>query len=91
MKCRELAELLVDYVAGELNPELAEHIKGHLCLCPPCVRFVETYEVTIKLTRRLPMFAMPVEMLQRLREAVAEAGLEKEGENGGAAERADSR
>lgn len=80
MKCRELAELLVDYVAGELNPDLADHIKEHLCLCPPCVRFVETYEVTIKLTRKLPMVAMPTDMLRRLREALEEAGVEKESE-----------
>jgi len=71
MKCRELAELLVDYVAGELTPELTEHIKEHLCLCPPCVRFVETYEVTIKMTRRLPMVAVPPELMKRLREALA--------------------
>ena len=76
MKCRELADLLVDYVAGELEPNLAEHIKEHLCLCPPCVRFVETYEVTIKITRRLPMVAMPTQMLDRLREALKQAGVE---------------
>lgn len=77
MKCRELADLLVDYVAGDLEPNLAEHIKEHLCLCPPCVRFVETYEVTIRITRRLPMVAMPTQMLDRLREALKQAGVEK--------------
>ena len=86
MKCRELAELLVDYVAGELNSDLSQHIKEHLCLCPPCVRFVETYEVTIKITRKLPLVAMPAEMLQRLREAVEDAGLEKEEEEAPPAE-----
>lgn len=80
MKCKELAELLVDYVAGELSPELAEHIKEHLCLCPPCVRFVETYQVTIRLTRKLPMVAMPTELMARLREAVADQCNEKGGE-----------
>lgn len=70
MKCRELAEFLVDYIAGELSTEQAEHIKEHLELCPPCVRFVETYEVTIRLTRKLPMVAMPAELMKRLREAI---------------------
>jgi len=76
MKCRELAELLVEYVAGDLEPSLADHIKEHLCLCPPCVRFVETYQVTIKITRRLPMVAMPTQMLDRLREALKQAGVQ---------------
>lgn len=80
MKCRELAELLVDYIAGEVDPNLAQHIKEHLCECPPCVRFVDTYQVTVKLTRKLPMVAMPVELLQRLRQAVVEAQQEKVGE-----------
>lgn len=73
MKCRELAELLVDYVAGDLAPEMADHIKHHLCECGPCVRFVETYQVTIKLTRKLPCAEMPPELMQRLKDAVAEA------------------
>lgn len=80
MKCRELAELLVDYIAGELQPDLAQHIRDHLCLCPPCVRFVETYQVTVTITRKLPMVAMPVEMMQRLRQAVEEARKEAEGQ-----------
>ncbi|MFO0969707.1 MAG: zf-HC2 domain-containing protein [Gemmataceae bacterium] len=80
MRCRELANLLVDYVAGELSPELAEHIKEHLGLCPPCVRYVETYEVTIKLTRQLPMVALPPEILQRLREAIAQVDCDEKAE-----------
>ncbi len=73
MKCKELAEVLVDYVAGELSPELTAHLHEHLSLCPPCVRFVQTYEITIKMTRKLPMVAMPAELAVRLRSALHEA------------------
>jgi anti-sigma factor RsiW len=69
MNCRELAELLIDYVAGELAAEETEHIRRHLAECPTCVCYVETYELTIELTRRLPAVAPPARLLERLREA----------------------
>jgi len=78
MKCRELAELLVDYIAGELPAEYQDKIKNHLCECPPCVRYLETYELTIKITRKLPACSMPPEMAQRLRDAVCAAKLDTE-------------
>jgi anti-sigma factor RsiW len=69
MNCRELAELLIDYVGGELSAEQAEHIRQHLALCPPCVCYLESYQLTIQLTRRLPPVAPPDRLLERLREA----------------------
>jgi anti-sigma factor RsiW len=69
MNCRELAELLIDYVAGELAAEQAEHIRRHLAECPPCVCYVETYALTIQLSRRLPPVAPPDRLLERLRQA----------------------
>jgi anti-sigma factor RsiW len=74
MTCRELAELLIDYVAGELEPEKSEHVKQHLVLCPPCEIYIQTYQVTIRLTRKLPPVPLPPELEKRLRAAVEEAG-----------------
>jgi anti-sigma factor RsiW len=70
MTCRELMELLIDYVQGELEPGLCEHISEHLTLCPPCETFVSTYRITIQLTRRLPASPMPPELAARLQEAM---------------------
>jgi anti-sigma factor RsiW len=74
MTCRELAEILIDYVSGEMTPEETERIRKHLEECPPCVFYVRTYELTITVTRRLPMVAMPAKLMDRLREAVKEEG-----------------
>lgn len=68
--CRELAELLLDFVAGELTPQMQEHIEQHLEWCPPCVTYVETYRMTIRLTRQLPCEPLPEELLTRLRAAL---------------------
>ena len=70
ISCRQLAELLLDFVNGELPPELHEHVKEHLEWCPPCVTYVETYQLTIRLTRHLPCEPLPEELKQRLQAAL---------------------
>jgi anti-sigma factor RsiW len=72
MTCRELAELLIDYVSGALPAEHRERLDHHLLLCPPCVTYVQTYELTIKLTRRLPDKPLPPQLEAKLRQALAE-------------------
>jgi anti-sigma factor RsiW len=72
MNCRQLAELLIDYVAGELPPEHCEHVRQHLHCCPPCLVFLETYQVTIRLTRQLPPAPLPQQLVERLRAALGD-------------------
>ena len=70
MTCRELAERLLDFLAGELEADLCSHIRAHLDDCPHCVTYVETYQITVKLTRQLPASPPPPELLRRLEEAL---------------------
>ena len=70
MTCRELAELLCDYVAGELDAELQETVRRHLEECGTCVHFVESYQLTIHISRRLPPAEMPPHLLERIRAAL---------------------
>ena len=48
MKCRELADFLMDYVSGELPVESREHFEFHLSKCKNCHEYLIQYEVTIK-------------------------------------------
>ena len=48
MKCRELAEFLMDYVSGELPSESRTHFEFHLSKCKNCHEYLVQYEVTIK-------------------------------------------
>jgi anti-sigma factor RsiW len=73
MTCRKFAEVLIDFVSGELDPELRTQIEQHLGICPPCIAYLETYRLTIQLTRQLPPVPMPPECEQRLRAALAAA------------------
>jgi anti-sigma factor RsiW len=70
MNCRELAELLIDFVSGDLPEEQRARIEQHLGRCPPCVTYLETYRLTIRLTRRLPCSPLPPELEHRLRMVV---------------------
>jgi anti-sigma factor RsiW len=66
IECRQIAELLGDYVDGSLAQHLHELLEWHIDGCAPCVAFVNTYRGTIVATRRLPDTPMPAELKKRL-------------------------
>jgi anti-sigma factor RsiW len=85
MNCRILVELLIDFVSGDLSPDHRALVEQHLSQCPPCVTYLETYRITIKLTRQLPCQPLPPQLAERLRRALADIQQEKtsEGTNPG--------
>ena len=48
--CRELFELLSEYLDGELPAPTCEEIKQHIQGCAPCIQFVENLKASIQLT-----------------------------------------
>jgi anti-sigma factor RsiW len=77
--CREVAELLVDFVEGTLPEMQMLMLQRHICACPPCMFYLETYQTTIEVTRALPEEPLPAEFDLRLR-AVLEQWEAKESE-----------
>ncbi len=47
MTCRECADFLADYVAGELPPDELAIFERHLRLCPNCEEYMRQYRTTI--------------------------------------------
>ena len=70
--CREITDLLVDYVTGELDPETVAALEEHLRLCPDCVAFLNTYKKTIQTTRSLRFEDIPAVMEKRVRRFLRE-------------------
>jgi anti-sigma factor RsiW len=70
MNCRELAELLFEFVSGELAPERCALLEEHLKRCPPCHVYLETYRLTIHISGRLPCRSLPADCEERLRAVV---------------------
>jgi anti-sigma factor RsiW len=71
IRCRDLVELLIDFVSGELPPEYRDQVEQHLRVCPPCVAYLASYQTTIRLTRQLPCEPPPPEVAERLQAALA--------------------
>jgi anti-sigma factor RsiW len=78
--CRELVELLCEFIEGELPDDKHQLIEEHLGRCPPCAVYVETYLLTITMSRQLPCSPLPPQLAQRLRETMAEMNKQSEGQ-----------
>ncbi len=74
--CRELVELLADFVSDQLPREHRDHLEHHLGSCSSCVAYVESYLLTIQLTQRLPRSPLPGELCQCL-QAILEQNWEE--------------
>jgi hypothetical protein len=66
IECRQIAELLGDYLDGSLPKRTAELLEWHIEGCGPCVAFLNTYRGTIRATRTLRDVDVPPELKKRL-------------------------
>jgi anti-sigma factor RsiW len=71
ISCRELVELLCDYVSDELPPDRRDHVETHVSHCPSCAAYLQSYTALILLTRRLPDVPPPARLAARLAAALA--------------------
>lgn len=67
MTCQQLVELLLDFVDGSLPESERCDLERHVCACPPCRVYLDTYKQTIRLTRELPCEPLPEALEERLR------------------------
>jgi predicted anti-sigma-YlaC factor YlaD len=69
LSCRELVELLGDYLEGAMAPEDRARVEEHLADCDGCSSYVEQLRTTIRLSGRLPEEPVPPETMAPLLEA----------------------
>ena len=48
MTCREFADFMMDYIAGELPAETSALFERHLARCPKCPKYFEQYKRTLE-------------------------------------------
>jgi predicted anti-sigma-YlaC factor YlaD len=53
MDCKELVELITDYLEGVLPPEERERFEEHLAGCSGCQGYMQQMQTTIRLTGKL--------------------------------------
>lgn len=66
LECRQIAELLGDYLEGALPRDTRELLEWHIEGCAPCVAFVNTYRGTIDAAKKLREVEIPRELKKRL-------------------------
>ena len=47
LSCREIVELVTDYLEGDLDADSTTALETHLDLCPGCVRYVQQIRETV--------------------------------------------
>jgi len=67
MMCREVIELLADYLEATLTADVIERLEAHLRDCAPCVAYLNTYRRTRDMATQVNRVEMPDEMKARLR------------------------
>jgi predicted anti-sigma-YlaC factor YlaD len=60
MTCRELVELVTDYLDGVLNSDAQQRFQDHLAMCDGCERYLDQFRVTIGALGEVPTSAVPV-------------------------------
>jgi anti-sigma factor RsiW len=68
MNCRELIEVLADYLDGVVLPDGVAELERHLADCAPCRAYLATYRKARVLGAEASRVEMPDEMKHRLRE-----------------------
>jgi anti-sigma factor (TIGR02949 family) len=66
VQCREIVDLLADYLDGTLPLDTAKALETHLEGCQPCIAFVNTYRGTINAARKIREAEIPPELRDRL-------------------------
>jgi anti-sigma factor RsiW len=69
LSCRELVELVTDYLEGALSPEETARFDDHIGRCTGCAAYLEQIRQTIVLTRRLTAESLSPEAERALLDA----------------------
>ena len=72
MTCRELSEIVTDYLEGAMPLQDRIRFDLHLAVCPECRRYVEQMRQTVEATGRVAPEPIPTEveamLLERFRD-----------------------
>ena len=82
LECREVMEMLSEYLDTEVPPEGCESIRAHLAGCAACVEVLKTLRKTVKLCGCFETDVAPEEFSESERARLRQAWLEALGSMG---------
>ena len=69
LACRELVELVTEYLDGALDPAERVRVETHLAECDGCTTYLDQVRATVAATGALPPEPVPPALLARLLDA----------------------
>jgi hypothetical protein len=60
--CKQIADLVLDYLNDNLMPNVKRDFQRHLRICPDCVHFLNTYKKTVSATRTVRPAEIPAKV-----------------------------
>jgi anti-sigma factor RsiW len=66
MSCKELVELVTNYLEDALSPEERLRFEEHLTICPGCVTYVQQMRETVQVVGNLREESIPPEKRDEL-------------------------
>ncbi len=69
LTCREVVELVTDYLEGVLSSFDQRRFEAHLATCPDCPEYVRQIKLTIDLSGRATAESVPVDARDKLLQA----------------------
>jgi predicted anti-sigma-YlaC factor YlaD len=70
LTCKQVTDLLLDYVTAEMVPAMRVVFEAHLQNCADCVAFLNTYRETMRATRTVRAEDVPEELFNRVRQFI---------------------
>ena len=67
--CRELVEILTEFLDGALDEHSRTQVEQHLVLCSGCAEYLRQFRATIGVTRRLSEQDLPEQVKESLLDA----------------------
>jgi anti-sigma factor RsiW len=69
LACRELVEILTEFLEGALEEHTRSQVEQHLVLCPGCTEYLRQFRATISATRKLAEEDLPPRVRENLLDA----------------------
>ena len=66
LACRELVELVTEYLDGALDPAARARVDAHLATCDGCTTYIDQVRGVMAATRRMPPQPVPPALMERL-------------------------
>lgn len=71
LACRELVELITDYLEGALSASEVAAVEAHLAECDGCERYLDQMRATLRALGTVPVATLPEEAVDSLLAAFA--------------------